>query len=275
LFGETERFYDLWWQFAGYMGRVTIPEWLGLPYGVVVVGVVLMALFMFWGAEQLEHIFGGRDLSKEPRIRYAGAAALLVVAFGVLLIGDATTADKWARLAPTKEPALANREVQIEPGELLATIGNDTLKTVILDVRPETQFNLFHLQGAKNIPLEDLPAYIPEILAQQALNTVFVVVGNDEKAATEAWKTLVAESVPNVYILEGGINHWIAAFGADEENIVYTPGANGEDELKYTFPAALGDRYQCADPSPHEWELEFTPKIKLQIKRDKSGGGCG
>jgi rhodanese-related sulfurtransferase len=275
LFGETERFYDLWWQFSGYMGRITIPEWLGLPYGVVVVGVVLMALFMFWGAEQLEHIFGGRDLKKEPRWRYAGAAGLLVVAIGVLLIGDATTADKWARLAPAKEPALTNREVQIEPGELLSTIGNDTLKTVILDVRSEPEYNLFHIHSSKNISLDDLQAYIPEIHAQQALNTVFVVVSNDEQAATDAWKVLVAESVPNAYILEGGINNWIATFGSDESDIVYTPEVAGDDRLRYTFPAALGDRYECADPSPHEWELEFTPKIKLEIQRDKSGGGCG
>lgn len=275
LFGETERFYDLWWQFAGYMGRVTIPEWLGLPYGVVVVAIVLMALFMFWGAEQLERIFGGRDLSKEPRIRYAGAAALLVVAFGVLLIGDATTEDKWARIAPIKEAELVNRQVQIEPGELLATMGNDTLKTVIIDVRPEKEYNLFHIRGSTNMVLEDLKEYIPEIHAQQALNTIFVVVSNDEQAATEAWKVLVAESVPNAYILEGGINNWIAVFGEEDPNIQLASNVTGADVLRYIFPAALGDRYQCADPNPHEWELEFTPKIKLQIKRDKSGGGCG
>jgi rhodanese-related sulfurtransferase/uncharacterized membrane protein (DUF485 family) len=275
LFGETERLYDYWWNFSGYLGRLTIQDWLGVPTGVVVVAIVLMALFMFWGAEQLERIFGGRDLSKEPRLRIAGAGALLVMAFGVLLIGDATTADKWARIAPLKEPALVNREVQIEPGELLTTMANDTLKTVILDVRPENQYNLFHIRGSKNLPLERLPEFIPEIHAQQALNTVFVVVSNDESAATEAWKILVAESVPNVYILEGGINHWIATFNTGDSGIVYAPGVTGEDVLRYVFPAALGDRYSCASPNPHEWELEFTPRIKLEIKRDKSGGGCG
>jgi len=46
--------------------------------------------------------------------------------------------------------------------------------------------------------------------------------------------------------------------------------------LRYLFSTALGDRYDCANPSPlAEWELEFTPKIQLQLKRDKSGGGCG
>jgi branched-chain amino acid transport system ATP-binding protein len=54
-----------------------------------------------------------------------------------------------------------------------------------------------------------------------------------------------------------------------------TPVPNGDDTLQFVFASALGDRYSAANPSPHEWELEFTPKIQLQLKRDKSGGGCG
>jgi hypothetical protein len=39
---------------------------------------------------------------------------------------------------------------------------------------------------------------------------------------------------------------------------------------------ALGNRYESCDPSPIEYEeLEFEAKIQLQLKRDKSGGGCG
>ena len=275
LFGETERFYDVWWNTAGYMGRVTIPEWLNLPVGVVVVGVVLMALFMFWGAEQLEHIFGGRDLKKEPKWRRYLAVGLVTFAVSIIVIGMPTTEDKYARVAATKDAALANREVQIHPGELLDTIANDTLKVVMLDVRPEAEYNQFHIAGSKNVPLAQIDALIPELHAQQALNTVFVLVSNDEKAATEAWKTLTAESVPNAYVLEGGINEWIATFGKDETGIVSTTAPTGDDTLCFSFPAALGDRFEASDPSPHEWELAYTPKVKLQIKRDKSGGGCG
>ncbi len=275
LFGETEQFYDIWWNVAGYMGRITIPEWLGLPVGVVVVGVVLMALFMFWGAEKLEHIFGGRDLSNEPRWRRYLAVGLLTFAASIIVIGMPTTEDKYAVVAAEKDAALANRDVQIHSGELLDTVANDTLRVVMLDVRPESEYNQFHLVGAKNVPLAEVPALIPELHAQQALNTVFVLMSNDEKAATEAWKTLAAESVANAYILEGGINDWLATFGKEEGGIVQVAASTGNDDLCFTFPAALGDRFASADPSPHDWDLEYTPKVKLQIKRDKSGGGCG
>jgi hypothetical protein len=79
-----------------------------------------------------------------------------------------------------------------------------------------------------------------------------------------------------VYILEGGINNWIAFFGADDEQPLQPALNPAPDQLAYIFPAALGDRYESCSPSPIEWEnLEFEEKIKLELKRDKSGGGCG
>ncbi|MBM3121701.1 MAG: sulfurtransferase [Chloroflexi bacterium] len=273
-FGETEHLFDAFWH-SGYYGRLTLMEVFGLPTGVVVLLVVLMALFMFWGAEHLERIFGQRDLKREPRLRYAGAGALVLVALAVLIIGQPDAADKWARISTAREAALTAREVQIAPGELLASLGDDKLNVVMLDVRSEADFNLFHLQGAQHVALDELPALVPSLLHEPAAVTVTVVMSNDEAAATQAWKTLQAESIANVYVLEGGINQWIATFGAGDAAIVPVAVDAGSDRLAYTFPAALGARYEAARPSPHEWELEYTPKIKLERKRSPSGGGCG
>ena len=286
IFGETEALFDGWYNTAGYFGRVTLDQVFGLPIGVVVLLVVFMALFMFWGSEQLERIIGKRDMSHEPKIRLVGAGLLAVAAIAIVFIGSPSLEDKYARvqIARTVEgeqvklsadEMLANRMVQVHPGELLKTMADDRLRTIIIDVRPENEYNLFHIKGAVNIPLAEITNFIPALLEQQALNTVYVVVSNDETAATEGWKILVANSVPNVYILEGGINNWIAVFGEDEDGILPISAAI-VDSLRYAFNAALGDRYACADPSPlAEWEIEYEPKIQLQLKRDKSGGGCG
>lgn len=274
LFGETVGLYEKWW-YSSYYGRLTIQDFLGVPAGVVVVGVVLMALFMFWGAEQLEHIFGKRDLKKEPRVRIAGAVALFIGALGVLFIGQPSEAEKWARVYPEKQALLDQRAVQIEPAELLTSMADDQLKMKLIDVRPENEYNLFHIQGAERVNPRDLPNLAKDLLAEHAPNRVVVVMGNDEAAATDAWKTLVAESVPNVYILEGGINNWLNTFALRDPQITPTPAPPGQDRLRYTFLAALGSRYDAAFPSIHELDLIFTPKIKLELKRDKSGGGCG
>ena len=273
-FGETEKYFDAFWH-GSYYGRLTLMDVFHLPTGVVVLLVVFMALFMFWGGEQLERIFGKRDLAKEPRLRYAGAGALVLVALAALLIGQPDTADKWAQIASQKEAALSNREVQIHPGELLASVADDNLNMILLDVRSEADYNLFHIHGARNVQVDQVKTIIPELLGEPAGNTVYVVMSNDEIAATAAWKVLVAESVANVYILEGGINNWIKTFAAADPNITPTPAPPGNDQLAYNFTAALGGRYDASNPNPREYKLDYTPKIKLQRKRSPSGGGCG
>jgi len=57
VFGATVDSFWTFWNTAGYHGRLTLPEWLGVPAGAVVVAVVAVALFMFWGGEKLERIF--------------------------------------------------------------------------------------------------------------------------------------------------------------------------------------------------------------------------
>lgn len=277
LFGETEKYFDYWWNTAGYYGRLTLPEVFGLPTGVVVTLVVLMAIFMFWGAEQLERIFAGRDLSREPKLRLAGIPFLLFFAVLTIVIGQPSLEEQYARIAPQKEPLLQNREVYVSPAEVFHTLHQQSIRLVLLDVRPVAYYNLYHIQGSENVPLEQIPAYIRSLLAYPATNTVYVVISNDESLATEAWKMLVAGGVPNVYILEGGLNNWLALFGKDDPQIRPIGSTiSAEEQLRYIFPYALGDRYQSANPDPIKYEeLEFEPKIKLQLKRDQSGGGCG
>jgi len=144
----------------------------------------------------------------------------------------------------------------------------------MLDVRPESDYNIYHIKGAMSVPLEQLPRIVPDLLTEPPANSVFMLMSNDETAATEAWKQLVASSVPNVYILEGGVNNWIAFFGGKEG--FQSAVLGGEDQLGYVFPAALGSTYESCDPNPASYEeLEFEARIKLELKRDKSGGGCG
>ena len=273
LFGETVDSFAGFWN-SSYLGRFTIPDWLGLPVGVVVLGIVLMALFMFWGAEQLERFFGGRDLKREPRVRYAGAGLLALGAAALIFIGQPTTADKWQALSSTKAPLLAERAVQIPPGELLDAVHNDALKVILLDVRSEADYNLFHVATAQRVTLDALPDLIPTLLPEPA-NTIFVTMSNDETAATEAWKRLTAESVPNAYILEGGVNGWLDTFASADPALRKSATAAGDDRLRYEFALALGARSPAATPDPHEFGLQYTPKIQLKLKGGPSGGGCG
>jgi hypothetical protein len=273
LFGESVGFFDIFWN-SSYYGRMTLMDVFNLPTGVVVLLVVLMALFMFWGAEQLERIIGKKDLSREPRLRFAGAGALAAGAILVLVLGQPTAADRWRQISAEKELLLNSRAVYVHPAEVLDTMYDFGIRLVLLDVRPEVDYNLFHVLDAR--PVDPRPQALVALGKELQLaepNTVFVLMSNDEAAATEAWKVLVAESVQNIYILEGGVNNWLALFGHADTRIqpVSRPGA---DVLRYDFPGALGSGYPAAYPNRGS-SMEYIPKIELQEKRGPSGGGCG
>jgi rhodanese-related sulfurtransferase/uncharacterized membrane protein (DUF485 family) len=295
LFGETERYFDHWYNNAGYYGRLTLDQVFGLAPSTLVVIVVAMALFMFWGAEQLERAFGGKNLSREPMLRKVGAVGLLGLALGVLAIGSPSLEERYQGLSFKRteavkqadgksrtmthvysaEEMLAKRLVFVSPAEAFKVRYQQEVRPVYLDVRSEADYNLYHLADATHVPLDKLAAAVPGLLTEPAANTVFITISNDENTAIKAWKLLVAAKVPNVYILEGGVNHWIATFGAQDAGL-YPDSTAADDQLRYVFTTALGNRYKSCSPSPMEHEeLDYQARIVLQLKRDKSGGGCG
>lgn len=295
LFGETERYFDHWYNDAGYYGRLTLDQVLGVSPSALVLIVVVLALFLFWGGEQLERVFGRKDLSREPRLRKAGAVGLLALALGVLVLGSPSLEDRYRRLSFKRtevikqadaqpqtvthvysaDEMLSKRLVFTSPAEAFKARYLQAIKPVYLDVRSEADYNLYHLVDSIHVPLDRLATIVPDLLSEPSANTVFIAIGNDEVAAIKAWKLLVASRVPNVYILEGGINHWIATFGTQDAALQPLASA-GEDQLRYAFPSALGSRYKSCSPDPIEHEkLDFQARIVLQLKRDKSGGGCG
>ena len=209
LFAETEKFFENWYNFSGYYGRVTLDQVFNIPVGVVVLLVVLMALFMFWGSEQLERIVGKRDMSHEPKLRLVGAGAIFALAMGVVLLGSPNLEQKYDRVSITRtivrapegvteeelqavEPvsvhmsadeALAKREIQISPAELYTTIYDQKLKPVMLDVRPEAEYNLFHVRGAQNIQVSELSAYAKTLIPGR--NRIIRCQGRDDQTGSD------------------------------------------------------------------------------------------
>ena len=275
-FAESEK--SITYFFNGsYFGRVTLMDIFNAPTGVIVIAVTFMAIFMLWGGEQLEKSIGGKSADSEPKARYYGAIALVALAFVIAAVGQPTSEDRWKMISSERQPELDARQYQIHPAELLHNMHEHKLNLIVLDVRSESDFNLFHILGAQNIRINEMEEHITQFHLEPA-NTLFIVVSNDETDATEAWKYLTAESVPNVYILEGGINNWLATFATEfEEDFCAGEKDNVQDEeLRFQFTAALGSSCPAAYPELEHFEhLEYEPKIKMELKRAPSGGGCG
>ncbi len=272
-FGETVGFFNDFYHSTN-KGRLTLQDVLNVDAGVVALGVVIMALVVFFLGEQAERIIGKQDQSTRPRWRYGAAGGVLVLGAAVVIIGQPTTADRWTAMAAEKEQLLQDRQVQIHPAELLGLMHDYNIEVYSIDVRSETDYNAFHLRDAHHMSLAEVEGAIPTLL-MQPYNTVFVVVSSDETDATAAWRTMTANSVPNVYILEGGMNNWVDTFASDELRSECAIAVTGDDIMRYSFATALGDRLPVANPNPHAYEFEFESKVTPVAKSGAKVGGCG
>jgi len=273
MFGETVSNFAVFFE-SSYMGRFTLPELFDTSYGAVTLAIVVGAILLFWGAEKVEDAVNGRSPQQLPRWRMAAAAALTAIAAIVLFVGQPQNQDRWEVIAEEKQAQLDQREVQIEPAELLSLIHDSRIKAIVIDVRDESSFNRFHIQSARHVPMDNLLEEAKALQFEPA-NTVFVVMSNDETVATEAWKKLKAESVQNLYILEGGANKWLDTFASErflQARRILSPQ---NEQLAFSFEAATGSRHPAAEPNPYAIEIAFAPKVKLELKRAPTSGGCG
>lgn len=273
VFGETVQSYEAFWN-SSFMGRFTLPDLFGVSYGTVVLAIVVIAVFMFWLTQKVEAAMGGETAQPAPRWALPAAGVLVALAATTAVLGQPTVEDRWKMIEPEAQAQLDSRAVYISPAELLATMENVKLKTELLDVRDERDYNLFHIEDARQVPPDQVVDEAQGLIALPG-NTVTVVMSNDEAAATEAWKKLRAESVPNVYILEGGVNNWIRTFADQDFVRDRLIPKHPLDRLAYRFDYATGARHPAAEPNPHAFDLKFEPKIKLELKRAPVSGGCG
>lgn len=214
LFGETVESFRGFWETSN-LGRLTIPEWLGVPTGAVVAAVVFMAFGVFFLVERIERRLESPVPPSSRRFTWAMAGLAAILVSTNAAARQPGWEDHWEMVADSAQTQLDAREVQIAPGELLTLMhGEDNL--VMLDMRDQESYAEFHITGAREIgPDLDLMYAGLATLRTEPAGTIFVAIGQNEDLSTLAWQLLTAEQMPNAYILGGGMTAWKAVFGPD------------------------------------------------------------
>jgi rhodanese-related sulfurtransferase len=254
VFGESVGYFEGFF-YSSFYGRLTVFDWLGTSAGVVVLLVTLMALGMFYLGEIAEAHFGEpqQAISWRPRSRIKiSAVASLLAACGLLLVlGQPSPQAKWAQVQGQFSKNLEDRSVYVHPGEVVELKKNPALAVRIIDVRPEADFNLFHIAGAWRLDPSDLskPAALTRAVTAPE-NTVFFLVSNGEQTATQAWQALKGNGALNLYIIEGGINKWLEVYPPESCLLAKSAGkSSGDPEaLQYEFRYAVGTQSRAAHP---------------------------
>jgi rhodanese-related sulfurtransferase len=96
----------------------------------------------------------------------------------------------------------------LKPGDL-AELLEARPDVRLLDVRTPGEYESAHIPGAYNVPLETLGEHADEIRATVAEPVVLICQSGTR--ARRAEEALTECSMPNVHVLEGGMNGWLSA----------------------------------------------------------------
>lgn len=95
----------------------------------------------------------------------------------------------------------------LDPQSMVQLMNRD--KAVIIDVCEPDEFALGHVMGAKNVPLSQLDAKLPQVVKNKSTQVIMVCqVGPRATRAAASARKLGYEKVQS---LAGGLRAWVAA----------------------------------------------------------------
>lgn len=89
---------------------------------------------------------------------------------------------------------------------LLAVAKMNEMKTVVVDVRDQTEFASGHIQEAIHLPMDKLPNELHKIEAHK--NDPVLVICQNGTRATSAGRLLTKAGFEQVFVISGGMESW-------------------------------------------------------------------
>ena len=198
--------------------------------------------------------------------------ALIIVPLGLILAAVPANTTHPYKLSPEDLLEHVNSGMQyFSPDEVAHMIVGKDPSLVLIDVRPEAEYEKFHLPGAINIPLTSLlEDKWEEYLNQDLRYNVFY--SNGTVNANQAWMLTRQLGYKNNYVLQGGLNYWAETIMNPEK-----PGSTSPDEeiAKYDFRRGAGQALGGgATLETTDQVAPELPKIAPRPTKKRVQGGC-
>jgi 3-mercaptopyruvate sulfurtransferase SseA len=166
--------------------------------------VVAAALVLFWGAEYLEkrRTVGG-VYWRSPFLR-SFSTVMILLALGLMAMEGKVVGDRPAGLPASTSAMLAEIESakdHMEPEEMADRLMRGKPGLLVVDIRPAEEYADFHIRGAVNIPMSDLP----EVLAGRENKGIIVLYSDGMTHPAQARDALYRMGFTNVYMLTDGL----------------------------------------------------------------------
>jgi thiosulfate/3-mercaptopyruvate sulfurtransferase len=200
LFGWIKPLYQ-----AGQQGVLYVYVTLGMSKIAFTAALAFMAVVMFWVCEWIESRQADRQTYLKSPFLKAFSLAILIIAAGMLFIPRLSSEKKTAEDGTTLLTAIQHAQDHIEPEELANRLMQQEPGIVVVDVRPAVEYNAFHIRGAINILLSDLP----EKLIPYKQNNMIVLYSNGMTHPAQARDILSQMGFPRVYLLTDGLEGFV------------------------------------------------------------------
>jgi len=188
----------------GEAGVIFIYQSLGLSLGAFALLFTLLAVACFWVVEFIEANRGkGGDLFGS-RFLKTFSLTLVVLAFGLSLTGGQLSQGGVAGEKPGEVELLgliATGQDHMEPEELADRLLAGEPGLLVVDIRSKREYQAFHIRGAVNVRLQELPDY----LAPFKNRNLIILYSNGMTHPAQARDSLARQGFTNVYFLTGGL----------------------------------------------------------------------
>ncbi len=197
------------WVNANALGPATLPGLSGIPYGVIVALVVVMAIVAFVAAEWGEVKSGGRALAEQSLFgvhkltrTWGLFLGLLGLAFVAALAGSPYRGPRVTLDGNALGRTAATGADHVSPATLADRLIAGTNEYRLIDLRSPEAYLKDHIPGAENVSMTALPA------ALWTPTEPVLLYSEDGERAAQAWLYLKARGFPRVSTLAGGYAGW-------------------------------------------------------------------
>jgi len=194
----------------GQPGLAFVYNSLGMSRSVFALLFTLIAVSCFWGAEYIERVKAeSGPYFKTPFLKAFSLIFIVFSASMLLFSGLEMRASGSREMTHFSETSLLasveSAEDHLEPEELASELYNKNPNIVVADVRPAQEYAAFHIRGAVNVQLPDLP----EFAEQHKQKDMIVLYSNGMTHPAQARDSLFRLGYRNVYILTDGLTGFI------------------------------------------------------------------
>ena len=217
--------------------------------------LVLVAVGLFWGAEYLERRRAGAGDYWRSSFLRSFSAALVILALGLMAIHGGASEERASGVTARTSAMLAEIESakdHMEPEELADRLMQGETGIMVVDIRPAEEYAEFHIRGAVNISMSDLPS----VLAGKESKGIIVLYSNGMTHPAQARDALARMGYTNVYLLTDGLVGFIdrilkpASLRAEPLSAEQTARSNSWRQYFFDQGKSLQAEAQPEEPLP-------------------------